>query len=46
MAAIFTEDLFHTFFLGDGQMALPEATADALATEGIEHLRELGELSK
>ena len=41
MADIFTEDLICTFSQGDVQMDLPEATSDALATEGIEHTRGL-----
>ena len=42
MAAIFTEDIIHSFLQGDVQRALPEATSGALATEGIEHPRDLG----
>ena len=40
MGAIFTEDLISTFFHGDVQMDFPGATADDLATEGIEHPRD------
>ena len=43
MAAIFTEDIIHTLLQGDVQMDLTKATADALATEGIAHPRDLGE---
>ena len=46
MNSIFTEDLILTFFQEDIQMDLPEATADALATEGIENPHDLGEFSK
>ena len=42
MAAIFTEDIIHTLLQGDVQMDLTKATADALATEGIAHPRDLG----
>ena len=42
MADVFTEDFIHTFFQGNVQIALPEATAENLATEGIEHQCDLG----
>ena len=46
MAALFTDNLIHTFFQGDVPMSFAEATADALATEGIEHPCDLGGFSK